>query len=261
MLSNEADIDRISRYCAEEEIMWHLSPPKAPHFGGLWEAAVKIAKRHLHRQLGNSRLSYEDLSTVLAEIEAAMNSRPLVPMTEDPNDFTVLTPAHFIIGSTMHAILGPSVADVQASRLAHHQKLQQLFQRFWHQWRTEYLQELQKDTRLRQPNHQILPGRLLVIIDEYQHPVRWSLARIEAAHPGKDDLVRVVTLRTSKGTFKRPITKICLLPTDPTNTTYQQQCILLHQTITIFKLTTRTIRYTMDRSSLCLSLSHRSDRM
>ncbi|XP_062716301.1 uncharacterized protein LOC134291910 [Aedes albopictus] len=223
MLSNEADIDRIARFCSEEEIAWHLNPPKAPHFGGLWEAAIKVAKKHLHRQLGNSRLSYEDLSTVLAEIEAAMNSRPLVPMTEDPNDFTVLTPAHFIVGSTMHAVLSPSVIDIHVSRLAHHQKLQQLFQRFWHQWRTEYLQELQKDTRLRQPNHQIRPGRMVVIVDEFQHPVRWPLARVEAVHPGADGLVRVVTLRTSKGIFKRPITKICLLPTESSNTTFQQE--------------------------------------
>lgn len=212
MLYSQQEVEKIQQVCAEEEIVWHLNPPKAPHFGGLWEAAVKVAKTHLYCHLGNTLLSFEDLSTVLAEIEAAMNSRPLVPMTEDPNDFSALTPAHFIIGSTMHSVPSPNVCDIPRSRLDHYHQLQQLYQQFWHHWRTEYLQELQKDTRSRQPNTAISPGRLVVIVDEFQHPVRWPLARIEAVHPGADGLVRVVSLRTPKGIIKRPVTKICLLP-------------------------------------------------
>lgn len=50
-----------------------------------------------------------------------------------------------------------------------------------------------------------------------------AVARIKAVHPGADGLVRVVTLRTPKGIFERPITKICLLPTDSSNTTYPEE--------------------------------------
>ncbi|XP_055543151.1 uncharacterized protein LOC129728722 [Wyeomyia smithii] len=212
MLSNPREVEKISQACVNEEIVWHLNPPKAPHFGGLWEAAVKVAKSQLYRQVGGSRLSYEDMSTVLAEIEAAMNSRPIVPMSEDPNDCTALTPAHFLIGTSMHAEPDPDLSEIPFTRLDHYQRLQQLFQQFWHHWRTEYLQELQRDTCGHRPNTEIRPGRLAVIVDDFQHPVRWPIARIIAVHPGKDNLVRVVTLRTPKGDFTRPITKICLLP-------------------------------------------------
>ncbi|XP_058828191.1 uncharacterized protein LOC131688061 [Topomyia yanbarensis] len=204
--------EAIQSHCANEGINWHLNPPKAPNFGGLWEAAVKVAKNHMYRQLRNSRLSFEDLNTVLTEIEAAMNSRPLVPLSEDPNDLSCLTPAHFLIGSTMHFIPETNIMDVQMSRLNHYQSMQRLFQQFWHHWRGEYLQEMQKCTKLTGENNELRIGRLVVIVDEFQHPVKWPLARILSIHPGPDQLTRVVTLRTARGVLKRPITKICLLP-------------------------------------------------
>ncbi|XP_058838571.1 uncharacterized protein LOC131694141 [Topomyia yanbarensis] len=212
MLQDETQINQITSDTTCERITWHFSPPKAPHFGGLWEAAVKVAKRQLYRQLGNSKLSFEDLTTVLMQIEASMNSRPIVPLSEDPNDLAAITPAHFLIGSTMHSLAEPNLCGISLNRLDHYQRLQRTYQQFWHHWRTEYLQELQRDTKTCKPNTDVRPGRLVVLMDEMQIPVKWPLARIIAIHPGQDDLVRVVTLRTNRGIIKRPITKICLLP-------------------------------------------------
>ncbi|XP_058456787.1 uncharacterized protein LOC131434155 [Malaya genurostris] len=214
MLQNDVVINQITSDSTCERITWHFSPPKAPHFGGLWEAAVKVAKRQLYRQLGNSKLSFEDMATILTQIEASMNSRPIVPLSEDPNDVAAITPAHFLIGGTMHSLPEPNLFRISLNRLDHYQRLQRTYQQFWHHWRTEYLQELQKDTKTCNPNTDIQPGRLVVLIDELQIPVKWPLARIVAIHPGKDKLVRVVSLRTSRGVITRPVTKICLLPTE-----------------------------------------------
>lgn len=123
----------IHSFCANESITWHLCPPKAPHFGGLWEAAVKVAKTHLYRQLGNSRLTFEEMTTLLTQIEAAMNSRPLVPLSEDPNDLSCLTPAHFLIGSTMQAIPEQDLTRVSICLLDRLQATQRTYQQFWHQ--------------------------------------------------------------------------------------------------------------------------------
>ncbi|XP_055590334.1 uncharacterized protein LOC129742461 [Uranotaenia lowii] len=212
MLNNTKNRDQIENVCASEGIQWHLTPPKAPHFGGLWEAAVKVAKKHLFRQLGPTKLSFEDMATVLAEIESIMTSRPLLPITDDPEDLDILTPSHFLIGTTATALPDPDVSTVPVNRLTHYQQLQQHVQQFWVRWRDEYLTELQRDSRHRSRNDEITPGRMVIVVDELQAPLRWPHARITAVRPGKDNIVRVVSLRTTKGIITRPVTKVCLLP-------------------------------------------------
>ncbi|XP_062539283.1 uncharacterized protein LOC134207593 [Armigeres subalbatus] len=148
-----------------------------------------------------------------------MNSRPLLPVTDDPEDFDILTPAHFLIGTSASALPDPNVTSIPENRLSHYQQLQMHVQQFWIRWRNEYLQELQRDSKLlRSRNDEISPGRMVIVVDELQPPLRWPLARITAVHPGKDNIVRVVSLRTARGIIKRPTAKICLLPfSDATN--------------------------------------------
>ncbi|GFT33024.1 DUF5641 domain-containing protein [Trichonephila clavipes] len=79
----------------ERSISWKFIPPRSPNFGGLWESCVKFVKYHLRRVVGNARLTYEELSTALAQIEAVLKSRPISPLSSDPNDYQDLTPGHF----------------------------------------------------------------------------------------------------------------------------------------------------------------------
>jgi len=62
---------------ASDNKSWHFLPPSAPHFGGLWEAGVRSVKHHLRRVLGDKTLTYEEFSTILCQVEACLNSRPL----------------------------------------------------------------------------------------------------------------------------------------------------------------------------------------
>ena len=87
-------------------------PPRAPSFGGLWEAGVKSTKKHVRRQMGLVRLNFEEVSTFLTLIEAILNSRPLIALSTDSNGAEILTPEHFLIGAPMTALLEKVVGGV-----------------------------------------------------------------------------------------------------------------------------------------------------
>lgn len=75
--ANNPEQRKIVDQIANNRIRWCFNPPSAPHFGGLWEAVVKSCKHHLRRVLGESTLTYEKISTLLTQIEACLNSKPL----------------------------------------------------------------------------------------------------------------------------------------------------------------------------------------
>jgi hypothetical protein len=60
------------------------------------------------------------------------------------------------------------------------------------------------------PNLQ--PGDLILLKEDSTSPIHWPTAVIKETHPGKDNSVHVVTLRTPKEISKHPITKIYPLP-------------------------------------------------
>lgn len=205
---------------AEMGIEWNFIPPGTPHFGGLWESGVKSTKHHLKRIMGNILWTYEELSTCLCQIEACLNSRPLCPLTDDPEDVAALTPGHFLIGDILIAHPEENLIDHKMSTLNRWQQLQKIQQDFWHRWSTEYLSRLQQRPKWLKHVPNLKKDMLVLVKDERLPPTKWLLGRVLELHPGKDGLVRVVTLKCKDGTLKRPITKICVLPIEDNQVLY-----------------------------------------
>jgi hypothetical protein len=99
----------------KEALDWELSPPRAPHFGGLWEAAVKSEKSYLEKAVGDQVLTREEFVTVFAKIEAILNARPLCAYRAG-DQFEPLTPFHLLIGSAYAD--RPRGDDIQVSAFA-----------------------------------------------------------------------------------------------------------------------------------------------
>lgn len=197
---------------ANKNVEWSFIPPRAPHFGGLWEAGVKSVKHHLRRIVGQTKLTFEELSTVLTQIEAVLNSRPISALSSDPNDINPLTPGHFLIGSSLNSLPETSYEDTTIAHLSRWKLLQKLHQDFWRRWSTEYLHQLQQRPKWKMATKNIEVGDLVLLKEDGLPPFHWKLARITAVFPGKDDITRVVHLKTPQGEFERSITKVCPLP-------------------------------------------------
>ena len=203
----------ISQHLENDGTKWSFIPPGAPHFAGLWEAAVKAAKRHFRRIIGKATLTYEELSTLTSQVEACLNSRPLFVPSSDASDLPAITPAHYLIGSTLVAPPEPyDVKDNYLSPLNRWVLITKMGNQFWHSWRHDYLHTLQQRTKWREHSKNLSVGDVALVVNENTPPTRWPLGQITATLPGIDGLVRVVEIRTANSVIKRPTAKVCRLP-------------------------------------------------
>ncbi|KYN02767.1 hypothetical protein ALC62_06408 [Cyphomyrmex costatus] len=100
------------------------------------------------------------------------------------------------------------------NRLTRWQLIQRVLQDFWKRWAAEYLSHLQGRTKWKSAQSNLSINDLVVIRDENLPPLKWKLGRVVEIHPGRDGLVRVVSVRVANGIIKRPIVKVCKLPSD-----------------------------------------------
>lgn len=161
-----------------ERIRWSFNPPSAPHFGGLWEAGVKSFKTHLHRVVGEQVLTVEEFQTVLSQIEAVLNSRPLCPLSADPSDLEVLSPGHFLTTEPLVTLPGPDLSNTPMRQLDRWQLLQRMLQDFWQRWRMEYLQTLQQRPKWLKQVTPLAEGALVLVQEANAPPLQWKRGRI-----------------------------------------------------------------------------------
>ena len=192
-------------------LVWQFIPAGAPHMGGLWEAGVKSFKLHFRRHAKNYKYTFEEFATLLARIEACLNSRPLCPLTENPSDVVALTPGHFLIGSPILAPPEPNLEDSPCDFINRYRKMLAISQHFCRRWKNEYLSDLHKRYKWKHPERDVAIDDLVVIKQETLPPTAWCLGRIVHIYPGTDGHIRVADVRTARGIIKRPIAKLVVL--------------------------------------------------
>lgn len=205
----------VAEFLANSEIQWHFIPPMSPHFGGLWEAAVKSVKSHLVKYSSHTHLTFEEMVTLLTQIEAILNSRPLYATADDDANINVLSPAHFLIGSSNFYVPEEEISgSIPTGRLSRWQFIQQRVQAFWKKFSFEYLHNLQQRMKWRKLQQNLKVGDIVLVKEDNLPSYKWLLGKIVELHPNDQGLVRVVTLKTSKSILKRPIVKLCKLPVE-----------------------------------------------
>lgn len=177
---------------------------------GLWEAAVKSTKHHLKRALINRNVTFEELNTLIIQVEGILNSRPLFAMSNDPNDLNSITPSHFLIGRATTHLPEPDLT--QSQRLTRFQHIQRLYQQFWNQFSKNYVSQLHHQYKWRCSPPDVKPLMLVLIQNDKQPPCRWKVGRIIRIFSGKDNVIRTAEVKTSNGTIIRSIRHLCPFP-------------------------------------------------
>ncbi|KAK3803548.1 hypothetical protein RRG08_027825 [Elysia crispata] len=185
---------------------WKFSAPLAPWWGGFWERLVRSVKSALRKSLGNTRVSRVQLDTTLQQVEACINSRPLIYVRDDCNP---LTPSHFLIGRG--SALSPSMVEEyveKVSDLELREKCEtEAVSQFWEIWQDVYIKNLPTLTQGRQ-KCDIEVGSMVLVREDGKPRLQWPLGVITKAFVGRDGLIRAVELKTKKGHFTRALQKL-----------------------------------------------------
>lgn len=204
---------QIASHLLSREIQWNFNPPSAPNFGGLWEAGVKSVKKHLKHVLNNQTFNFEEFSTILVSCEAICNSRPLCAISVDPNDgVDVLTPGHFLTGAPLLARAEKDTSTDYIPPLKRWLLVTQVTQCFWKRWKSDYLNTLIQRNKWTSSNDNVKINDVVILHTPNCPPQQWPIGIVINVMPGKDNVVRVATVRTSHGVLTRPASKLALLP-------------------------------------------------
>jgi len=208
----------VKNYLQDQGCTWTFNAPHSSHMGGAWERLIGVVRRILDALLvkdGASRLTHEVLTTLMAEVMAIMNSRPLVPITYDAEIPEILSPAMLL---TQKASVTPAPpGDFKLDHLCKGQwrQVQSLADSFWKRWRLEYLATLQPRRKWTREKHNLQEGDVVLIKDVQARRNQWPLGLIVEAIPSSDSRIRKVMVKTfSQGTIKeylRPISEVVLL--------------------------------------------------
>ena len=213
------DQPSLERYTKGQGCEWLFNPPHASHFGGVWERQIGTIRRVLDAmflELGRSQLTHELLVTLMTEVTAIVNARPLTTVPSDADEPQPLSPAMLLTMKTRPLASPPGVfvpADLYSRR--RWRRVQYLADQFWVRWRREYLQSLQSRSKWNCPQRNLTVGDVVLVKEDGAHRGDWPLGRVTKAMESDDGKVRKAQVEVQrdgrKKTFLRPIKELVLL--------------------------------------------------
>ena len=201
----------VKRHVSEKRIQWHFIIEHSPWQGGFYERLVKDVKDSLKKSLKFSLVEFEELQTIVVEIEAVLNSRPLCYVSAEREE--VITPSHFLILRRHTAPCSGNTPCSEMNLLTRLKRTRRLLDRFWRIWLERYLLSL-RERHSRNPTYRsscIKPAvGDVVVIKENKPRLRWKMGQVISCRRGRDGFVRSATVRVldSKNSpvlIRRPI--------------------------------------------------------
>ena len=218
---NHQQIQHFLANTGADWLIWSRNVPAASHMGGVWERQIRSARSILASLLKNhgTCLKDESLHTLMTEVEAIVNSRPLTVETiSDPQNLIPLSPSNLLTMKS-RVIMPPPGSFVRPDLYNRRQwrRVQHLADEFWSRWRKEFLSTLQARSKwtIKKRNFKIND---IVLIQTDATRNSWPMGRILEINKDENNIVRSVKLLIGKKgssftsrILERPISKLVLL--------------------------------------------------
>ena len=206
-------------FITDHKIEWKVIVDYAPWWGGFYERMMKTIKTPLKKILGRSVYSADEIYTILTEVEAMVNSRPLTYVSDEPSEMKYLTPASFLIGRELINIpvepvksKDKSLRKKELNKLAIMQK--RTLNLIWKTFREEYTRNLGTVPTKIADSECISPGELVMVAEHCIPRAKWKVGVVDRCKAGPDKRVRTVWVRTAAGVYSRPVQHISRLELD-----------------------------------------------
>ena len=191
----------VLEYFCHKKVEWKFIPPRAPWQGGFYERLIGVVKGCLRKAIYKRTLNWDDLVTVLYEIEQCVNNRPLTYVESEQKDLQPLTPNHLLRGTSVQVMPSVVTEDRHDPLYIDHEllnvqynKLSRAVQHFVRIWSTDYLISLKEKHFGNNPANQARPikvGEVVLVANDLTRN-HWPLGRITKVFPDPDQIVRTV---------------------------------------------------------------------
>ncbi|XP_077080710.1 uncharacterized protein LOC143733040 [Siphateles boraxobius] len=209
---------KLHNFLKDSGCKWHFNPPHASHMGGSWERMIGVTRKILDAMLlehRHVRLTHEILVTLMAEITAIVNARPLTAVSTDPENPAILTPAMLLTQKVATPPIPPGQFESRDLYRAQWRRVQYLADVFWSRWQREYLSGLQNRRKWKAVKPNLQTGDVVLLKEALEHRNNWPLGLITKIFPSGDGLVRKVEVKIFREgelrAYIRPISEVVLL--------------------------------------------------
>ena len=197
-------------HLAREDITWQFNLSRSPWWGGMYERLIKEVKKTLCKTLGRTTLSFEQLETVIIDIEKHLNNRPLTYLESDGGEEQVLTPNVLMWGQNAHRVEETEEDGDEVSKL--HKRLRETKQHVWRRWKHEYVHSLLESHRVNRKEAPVPDvGEIVLVVGDERNLRKWKKGRVMRHIRGRDGVIRGVTLLHKGHHIERPLSLVCPL--------------------------------------------------
>lgn len=210
-LNLKLDQDQVRERCCKYNAEWRFGPPGGPHHQGAVERMVQEVKKGMRHLVKSDRLTFIEWETVFSQISGLINSRPLTGKSSSPLDHPPLTPNHFLIGRGDLPCPEVPCEEFKGDSRKRREICNTMVDGFWRRW-MDCIHKISPRPKWHQSAENLEENDVVLVIGDEKTRGSWKMAEVVQVYPGKDNLVRVVDVKSADGAVaKRPVTKLILL--------------------------------------------------